>query len=99
MAKITKETVEHTARLACLKFDDKELELYTQKFSRVLEYVEKLGKIDTKKIEPTSHAVLGEISAMREDKVEAFPAAEDILKNFPERDENFVRVPKTVDVE
>lgn len=97
MAKITKETVEYVARLASLKFDPKQLETYTKKFASVLEYVEKLNKVDTKGIEPTSHAIEGISADLREDKAVKFSAVDEILNNAPKKKGRLVEVPKVIE--
>lgn len=97
MSKISKETVEKVARLASLKFDPKTLATYTQKFARVLEYVEKLNELDTKGIEPTSHATDENGSGLREDVTVKFDGTDGILKNAPKLNGRLVEVPKVVD--
>lgn len=55
--KISKEEVKHIAMLSRLELDEREIELYQDQLSRILEYVEKLNEIDTSQIEPTSHVI------------------------------------------
>lgn len=81
MSKITKETALHIAKLAALKFDPKELDKYTQKFKRVLEYVEKLNELKTDGIEPTSHAIAENDSKLRDDINVKFEGTDEILSN------------------
>jgi aspartyl-tRNA(Asn)/glutamyl-tRNA(Gln) amidotransferase subunit C len=45
--KISKEEVEHVALLARLKFSEVEKERFTLQLNRILEYMEKLGELDT----------------------------------------------------
>lgn len=91
-----KEMIEKTARLARLSFPEKDLERYTEKVTAILEYVKQLGELDTKEIEPTSHAV-EVLGKLRDDKVVEPSAAEDILKNAPERDGTFYQVPRVIE--
>lgn len=91
-----KEIIERTARLARLSFPEKDLERYTQKVTAILEYMKQLGELDTKDIEPTSHAV--EVTGkLRDDKVVEPSAAGDILKSAPERDGDFFQVPRVIE--
>jgi aspartyl-tRNA(Asn)/glutamyl-tRNA(Gln) amidotransferase subunit C len=91
-----KDIIEKTARLARLSFPEKDLERYTQKVTAVLEYVKQLEELDTKGIEPTSHAV--EVTGkLREDNVVLPSAAEKILANAPEREGVFYQVPRVID--
>lgn len=97
MTKITKETVEHVAKLASLKFSPDQLSIYTQKFSHIIEYIEKLNELDTKGVEPTSHAVENFICPMRKDEAVKFNDVEGILKNAPKTHNRLVEVPKVIE--
>ncbi len=96
--KVDKETVERVAKLARLRFAPAELERYAAKFARVVEYIEKLGELDTKGIEPTAHAVkeTGHDSRLREDDRVKFKNIDDILNAAPEKDGRMVVVPKVI---
>lgn len=66
--KLTKEQVEHIARLARLGLTPEEIEKYQTELSSILDYVEKLNEVDTENVEPTAQ-VTGLKNVMREDKV------------------------------
>jgi aspartyl-tRNA(Asn)/glutamyl-tRNA(Gln) amidotransferase subunit C len=95
---MSKETAEYAARLARLKFPPAELERYAAKFARVIDYVEKLGELDTKGIEPTAHALKesGHDSRLRKDDAAPFNGAADILNEAPEKDGRMFVVPKVI---
>ena len=98
MAKITKDIVQHVARLARLNFTSDELAKYTQKFSRVLEYVAKLNELKTDNIEPTSHATEQlPLLRLREDVVNNFEGADSILDSAPKTDGRLIEVPKVIE--
>ena len=97
MPTITKETVEHVAALANLKFSPEELKKYSEKFTAVLNYVEKLNKVDTKGIEPTSHAIDNAIMPLRKDESVNFSTADDILRNAPAKEGRLIEVPKVIE--
>ena len=94
--KITKEQVEHVAKLARLAITEEEKERYTQQLSNILTYIEKLKELDTSKVEPTSH-VLPMKNIFREDEVRPSLPREEILKNAPDRTEEFFSVPKIIE--
>ncbi len=94
--KITKEEVEHVALLARLKFSESEKERFTTQLNRILEYMEKLGELDTTRIEPTFHAV-ARTNVLREDSVKPSIAQELSLINAPDGDRGFFRVPKIIE--
>lgn len=54
---ISKEEVRHIAKLARLGLTDKEVEKFQKELSPVLDYIEKLEKVDISGVEPTSHSV------------------------------------------
>jgi aspartyl-tRNA(Asn)/glutamyl-tRNA(Gln) amidotransferase subunit C len=94
--KITKEEVEHVAKLARLTITEEEKERYSQQLSNILTYIEKLKELDTSKVDPTSH-VLPMKNVFREDEVRPSLPREEILKNAPDRTEEFFRVPKIIE--
>ena len=54
---ISREQVEHVARLARLRFDEDELARLQPELGQIIEYVEQLSELDLSGLEPTSHAV------------------------------------------
>ena len=68
--KISREEVEHVARLSRLALQPAELEALTGQMDAILGYVEKLNELDTEGITPTAHAVPLE-NAFRQDVVTA----------------------------
>lgn len=54
---ITKEEVQHIAKLARLGLTKKEIEKFQNELSSILDYVEKLKEVDVLKVEPTSHSI------------------------------------------
>lgn len=92
---VTIDDVKYIANLAKLKFDEKELESFTNQFNEILSYFEKLNELNTKNVEPLSHPIQQE-NVFREDKVIQSIDREEALKNAPERDEEFFKVPKVI---
>jgi aspartyl-tRNA(Asn)/glutamyl-tRNA(Gln) amidotransferase subunit C len=83
MAKLTKEEVEHIAKLSKLRLTSAENELYREQLSGILEHVEQLSKVDTDKTEITAN-VTGLKNITREDKiVDSHISCDDIAKNAP----------------
>lgn len=54
---ISRQEVEHVARLARLYFDEDELSRLQPELGRIIEYVRQIGELDLSGLEPTSHAV------------------------------------------
>ncbi|MBI5966603.1 MAG: Asp-tRNA(Asn)/Glu-tRNA(Gln) amidotransferase subunit GatC [Deltaproteobacteria bacterium] len=94
--KITKEEVEHVALLARLKFREIEQERFTTQLNSILEYMDKLRELDTTKVEPTFHAV-ARTNVFREDSLKPSIPRDLSLKNAPDGDRGFFRVPKIIE--
>jgi len=94
--KVTIKDVEHVAILARLGLSDDEKKKFTEQLSRILEYAEVINKLDTKKVEPTSHAIPMK-NIFREDKVVPCENAKEITANAPKEDNNMFSVPRIME--
>ena len=54
---VTKEDVKYIAALSRLTVPENELEKFTEQFNQILDYADKLQKLDTKGIEPTANVL------------------------------------------
>ena len=93
--RITKQDVEHVAKLARLEITETEKETFAQQLSDILTYVEKLNTLKTEGVEPTA-TVLGQTNVFREDKARPSLPVEKALANAPERTDGFFVVPKII---
>jgi aspartyl-tRNA(Asn)/glutamyl-tRNA(Gln) amidotransferase subunit C len=94
--KITKQEVEHVARLARLELSEQEKETLTHQLSNILTYVEQLNELDTTGVDPTSH-VLDINNVMRDDVPEASLSQERALANGPDKASGHYKVPKIIE--
>jgi aspartyl-tRNA(Asn)/glutamyl-tRNA(Gln) amidotransferase subunit C len=92
---VTRKDVEHIAELARLKFEDAELDSFTDQLNEILNYMEKLNELNTENVEPLSHPVEGN-NVFRDDVEKPSITTEEALKNAPEKDDRFFRVPKVI---
>ena len=93
---ISDETIDYVGILAKLELSDEEKEQAKSDMGRMLDYIDKLGELDTDGIEPMSH-VFPVNNVFREDVVTNGDDRDNILANAPEeRDGSFV-VPKSYD--
>jgi aspartyl-tRNA(Asn)/glutamyl-tRNA(Gln) amidotransferase subunit C len=92
---VTRKDVEHIAELARLKFKDEELQNFTEQLNEILAYMEQLNELDTENIEPLSHPIEGG-NVFREDVVKPSLDREHALKNAPDQDDVFFKVPKVI---
>jgi len=94
--KITREEVEHVARLSRLALEESQIAALTGQMDQLLGYVEKLNELDTDGIVPTAHAVPME-NAFRADEVSASIGLEKALLNAPQAEECCFVVPKIIE--
>lgn len=92
---VTKEDIVHIATLAHLTLPEEQLAHYTAQANRILEYVAQLNRVETKGIEPTSHAVEA-AGFFRVDQARAREETAPIVLNAPARDGDLYRVPKVI---
>lgn len=94
--KITREQVEHVAKLARLGLSDEEREMMRAQLDAILTYIDKLNELDTSKVDPTSH-VIPMTNVFREDAVASCLSQEEALANAPEREGVLFRVPRILE--
>ena len=87
---ISDETIEYVGILAKLELSDEEKEAAKKDMGRMLDYIDKLGELDTTGVEPMSH-VFPVQNVFREDVVTNGDESEQTLANAPgEKDNMFV---------
>lgn len=93
--KVDKETLEKVAHLARLSIKPEEKDQLLKDMGEILNWVEKLGEVDTEGVEPLTH-MTQEVNVLRADKAEKTIDRADALKNAPEQDGIFFKVPKVL---
>lgn len=93
---ITKDTVKYVAHLARIELKPKELEKLSGQLKEIIDFIDKLKKVDTKDISPTSH-ILPINNVLREDSPKPSLSIEKALKNTPRKEGNFFGVPKVIE--
>ena len=94
--KISKDEVEHVARLARLDLDEAAIEKFAGQIGDILDYVDALNRVDTAGVVPTSHAI-SLTNAFREDEVRDHLPREQALANAPEQEDGTFVVPKVIE--
>ncbi len=97
MKSIDKDMVLHVAHLSRLELNDAELKGYSGELASILSYISKLNEVDTKNVVPTSHALPTLKNVFRKDILKPSLEKEDVLKNAPEPDGDFFRVPQIIE--
>ena len=83
------------AILSKLEFNDDEIENFRSDLSEILNYMNELNELDTEGISPLFN-VLDLDDVTRKDEVRDSLKQEEVLKNAPDKDENFIIVPKII---
>ena len=98
MSKISKEEVANLAKLARLDLTESELDEYAKQLEIILDSVAKVGEVDTKNIQPMSHAT-GAVNIFRIDETKPSLKRDEILKSAPASEEDKFKVPRILDEE
>lgn len=87
--------IDNLSRLARLEFNAEEKEEIKKDLRRMIDFVEKLGELDTTGVEPLLH-MSPVINALREDEVKGSVSREEALANAPATDGTYFKVPKVI---
>lgn len=93
---VTEKDVRYVAHLARLQFTDEEVEGLAKDMSKILDYMETLEELDTSDVDPLEHVIDMEYR-LRDDKAKEPLPHEEALKNAPDADSDYFRVPKVID--
>jgi len=91
-----KDTVKHISKLARISLEEKKIDSLSKDLSSIMKFIEKLNELDTDKIIPLTSIINASLKS-REDEVKDGKIRDQILKNSPEKNEEFFVVPKVVD--
>jgi len=93
---IDKDTVKHISKLARISLDEKKINNLVKDLSSIMKFIEKLNELNTDKTTPLTSIINASLKP-REDEVKEGKIRDQILKNSPEKNEEFFVVPKVVD--
>ena len=93
---IDKDTVERMADIAHMYITKEETEKISKELSFMLKCFDKLNQVDTDGVKPTVHPITDK-NVLREDVVWESLPIEEVLKNAPDKDSRFFRVPKIIE--
>ncbi len=92
---VNDQLVEELANLSRLKFDAQEKTDIKKDLEKMIRFVEKLNELDTTGVEPLLH-MSANLNILREDIVNGSVSREEALKNAPDQDGQFFKVPKVI---
>jgi aspartyl-tRNA(Asn)/glutamyl-tRNA(Gln) amidotransferase subunit C len=93
---LTREQVEHVARLARLALRDEDVERFRTQLSAVLAHIDRLNAVDASAIPPTAQVGGLYNVARADDPIPSLPV-EAVLANAPQREDDYFRVPAVLD--
>jgi aspartyl-tRNA(Asn)/glutamyl-tRNA(Gln) amidotransferase subunit C len=96
MSKIDQATVDRIAHLARLEFESSDKIRILNEMNRMLEFVDKLAELPTDAAEPLIYMV-DEVNQLRDDVIIETITQKEALMNAPQKDSDYIKVPKVVD--
>ena len=93
--KVDKETLKKIAHLARVEIQKGDEEGLLKDLQQILAWIDKLDTLDTDDVEPLTHMTF-EQNRLREDIPQNSLTREAALKNAPDHDEEFFKVPKVL---
>ena len=93
---IDKDTVKHISKLAKISLDENKVESLSKDLTSIMKFIENLNKLNTDKTTPLTSIINASLKS-RKDEVKDGKIRDQILKNSPEKNEEFFVVPKVVE--
>lgn len=94
---VSKEDVLYVAHLARLELRDEEAEHLKEDMNKILGYMDTLNELDTSDVEPLEHVIEITSTSFRKDVAEEPISHEEALKNAPDADSDYFRVPRVIE--
>lgn len=93
---ITKDEVMHIADIAMLNFSEKDIDVFTEKFSQVLSFVETISEVDTENVEPT-YQINDDAGALKDYEENQVLTRDEVLQNTVEHQYGYFKILKVVE--
>ena len=90
---ISLEQIKHLAHLSRLEFSEEELKEMQGDMGKILDFVAQIDALDLSGIEPLTH-MSDSVNVMREDQTKGMIQKEEALRNAPDANSDYFRVPK-----
>jgi len=94
--KVSKEDVLHVAKLSQLDIAPEEVEMFREQLTQILDWQDKLNELDLTDMNPTAH-VLEMNNVMREDETRPSLSVKEALKNAPDKEGSYFKVPRIME--
>ena len=93
---IDKDTVKHISKLARISLDENNVESLSKDLTSIMKFIENLNKLNTDKTVPLTSIINASLKS-RKDEVKDGKIRDQILKNSPEKNDEFFVVPKVIE--
>ena len=93
---IDKDTVKHISKLARISLDENKVDSLSKDLTSIMKFIESLNKLNTDKIVPLT-SIINASLVSRKDEVKDGKIRDQILKNSPEKNDEFFVVPKVIE--
>ncbi|GAB5556154.1 MAG: Asp-tRNA(Asn)/Glu-tRNA(Gln) amidotransferase subunit GatC [Schleiferiaceae bacterium] len=93
--KISKEEIDKLAHLSRLELSGEETDKMVEDMTKVLGFVEKINELDLADTKPLTH-VTEEVNILRKDEVIQEISHQEALKNAPDANSDYFKVPKVM---
>tara|TARA_Y100001970_G_C13432658_1_gene461917 strand:+ start:84 stop:371 length:288 start_codon:yes stop_codon:yes gene_type:complete len=93
---IDKNQVKKVSKLSRIALDESKLETLSKDLGSIISFVEQLNELDTNKTQPLS-SIINKTLKPRNDVVDDGKIKDEILKNSPDKNDDFFIVPKVVE--
>jgi len=93
---IDKDTVKHISKLARISLDENKIESLSKDLTSIMKFIENLNKLNTDKTAPLTSIINASLKS-RKDEVKDGKIRDQILKNSPEKNDEFFVVPKVIE--
>jgi len=93
---VSEKEVRYVADLARLQLSEEEVNSLAKDMNDILGYMDLLNELDTENVEPLEH-VIALKSRLRADEAKTPLNHDDALKNAPDADSDYFRVPKVIE--
>ena len=93
---IDKDTVKHISKLARISLDEKNVDSLSKDLTSIMKFIESLNKLNTDKTAPLTSIINASLKS-RIDEVKDGKIRDQILKNSPEKNDDFFVVPKVIE--
>ena len=90
--KVNNKLIQDISNLSKLKFNASEQEQMKADLEKILDFVDKLNEIETEGVEPLIY-MSDEVNVLRKDVISESTSQKDALKNAPEKDSDYFKVP------